>query len=398
METKRIEIGPKTILSVIGAVGACVLLLRLTPIVVVVIVAWFLVAAFGPVVDWLQMRGLSRGLAVAASWILALIAATLFAILTLPSLFDQVRSLVEHEPDIRNHLADTLSKTKLTQNFAQSLRDFKYDALTKQVGPQVLVASGRVLEFVGYTVSALFLAIYFMIDRDRLRGGLFALVPRDYHVRLARVLINLETIVGGYIRGQVLTSVLMAAFTFVLLLACGVPNPLALAAFAGAADVLPYIGAALAIAPCAAATAASRGLVQVLIVVGVMLAYQEFESRVIVPRVYGRVLRLPSSMVLLALLVGGVLGGVIGALLSLPVASALRMLFQEARTILPGERVEDSALRERDARAEREYHARAQDLAAEEAAAVAVEIAFGRLQEEGGRKAALDVPMTAAHH
>jgi predicted PurR-regulated permease PerM len=86
--------------------------------------------------------------------------------------------------------------------------------------------------------------------------SLFDQVPRRFHLRLSRTLINLETIVGGYIRGQAVTSGLMAVFTFGLLVACGVPNPLALAAFAGVADVLPYVGAALAIAPAVAATGA----------------------------------------------------------------------------------------------------------------------------------------------
>ena len=58
------------------------------------------------------------------------------------------------------------------------------------------------MEVVAYAVSAIFLALYIMIDRDRLRGGLFAVVPRTHHMRLSRVLVNLETIVGGYIRGQ----------------------------------------------------------------------------------------------------------------------------------------------------------------------------------------------------
>jgi predicted PurR-regulated permease PerM len=52
-----------------------------------------------------------------------------------------------------------------------------------------------------------------MVDRDRLHGGLYALVPRKHHMRLSHVLIKLELIVGGYIRGQLLTSGLMAAFT-----------------------------------------------------------------------------------------------------------------------------------------------------------------------------------------
>ena len=93
--------------------------------------------------------------------------------------------------------------------------------------------SMRVFEIAAYGASAIFLALYIMIDRDRLRGGLFAVVPRSHHIRLARVMMNLETIVGAYIRGQLITCLLIAVFSFVLLVACGVPNALALAVFCG---------------------------------------------------------------------------------------------------------------------------------------------------------------------
>jgi len=63
------------------------------------------------------------------------------------------------------------------------------------------------------------------------------------------VLLNLETIVGGYIRGQVITCALMTVFILVLLLVCGVPNALALAVLGGAMDVLPYLGPLLTIVP-----------------------------------------------------------------------------------------------------------------------------------------------------
>jgi predicted PurR-regulated permease PerM len=69
-------------------------------------------------------------------------------------------------------------------------------------------------------------------------------------------MMNLETIVGAYIRGQLVTCLLIAAFSFVLLVACGVPSALALAVFAGLADVLPYVGALLSIAPMVAAALA----------------------------------------------------------------------------------------------------------------------------------------------
>ena len=92
--------------------------------------------------------------------------------------------------------------------------------------------------------------------------------------------------------------------------------------FSAVADVLPYVGALLACGPAVLASV-PRGPGVVLAVLIALSVYQEFESRFIVPRVYGRVLRLPSSVVIIALLVGGKLLGVLGALLSLPVAAGI---------------------------------------------------------------------------
>jgi len=115
-----------------------------------------------------------------------------------------------------------------------------------------------------------------------------------------------------------------------------------------------------------------------------MLFYEEFESRVIIPRIYGRALRLPSSVILLALLMGGVLLGIVGALLALPVAAAVLMLVEELRVELPGqqEQAADLEVRERDDRGEEEYERRAAGLPAGLAAAIAVEITTDRHNEE----------------
>ncbi len=222
-----------------------------------------------------------------------------------------------------------------------------------------------------------------MIDRDRLRGGLFAVVPRSHHIRLSRIVMNLETIVGSYIRGQMLTSLLMSVFTFLLLTACGVENALALAVFAGLADVLPYIGPVLSVGP-AVLAALPRGPGVAIVVFVLMVAYEEFESRVLIPRIYGRALRLPSSVVLFALLAGGTLMGILGALLALPVAATLMMLVEELRVELPGEqeRPADRSLREGDDRAEEEYERRTHGVGAEQAAGIAAEISQDRRRED----------------
>jgi hypothetical protein len=166
----------------------------------------------------------------------------------------------------------------------------------------------------------------------------------------------------------------MAVFTFAVLTIAGVPNALALSIFAGVADVLPYIGALLACGP-AFAAALSQGMTVALIVLAILAAYQEFESRVIVPRIYGKVLRLPPATVMVALLVGGKLLGVLGALLALPIAAGIRMVIAELRVELPGEDVDDAELRAKDAAAEREFEMRAAGHPAVEAAGIATAIA-----------------------
>jgi len=128
--------------------------------------------------------------------------------------------------------------------------------------------------------------------------------------------------------------------------------------------------------------ALARGPVIVTVVLLIMLAYEEFESRVLVPRIYGRALRLPASVVLFALLAGGTLMGILGALLALPVAATVMMLIDELRVELPGQQAQDANEEQRigDERSRKSTSA-GRGVSAEQAAAIAVEIS-----DVGGRR------------
>jgi predicted PurR-regulated permease PerM len=276
---------------------------------------------------------------------------------------------------MQGKLAGMLEAHRLTEPIAGIVRNFTAaKAATIANANSAIAISLGVVVGVGYAAFAVVLAIYFISDFERMRGVLYALTPRRYHLRLARILLNLEPIVGGYMRGQVITSLAFSIFTFGLLYFCGVPNALVFAAFAGLMDVIPFIGGWLAMAPCVVA-ALSRGTGIATIIFLAMVGYQEFESRVLVPKVYGRALRLPSAVIIVALLVGGKLGGMIGALLALPLAAALRMLIEELRLELPGDDTDDSALKQRDAEAEQVYAKQSAGASPEEAGTVAIRIA-----------------------
>jgi predicted PurR-regulated permease PerM len=382
----RFELSPGTIILVVLVLVAGWMLLKLAPVLLVLVGALMLVGALNPIVEWFERHRFRRGAAIGVVFFLAVGLMGLGLFLTMPSLVAQVRGLIEHEPEIRGRVITYLEASPMTRALADELRDVQYGALLKDSRAALLAASVRAVEIVAYTVATIFLALYIMLDRDRLRGAAFALVPRNHHVRTSRVLLSLETIVGGYIRGQVITCILIGVFIFVLLLVCHVPNALALAAFGALMDVLPYIGALLTIVPIViAAYSVSPGIA--VVVFALLLLYEEFESRVLVPLVYGRALRLPSSVVFFSLLVGGTLGGIVGALLALPIASAVLMLLNELRVELPGEteQPKDIVERKKDEREEREYEQRTEDVPAVEASAVAVELARERKEKENGK-------------
>jgi predicted PurR-regulated permease PerM len=393
-----VELSVRTAIIVVGTLAAVWLFLQLWQILLVIVVALMIVGMLNPFVDRLEKRGVGRGYAIAGVFSVLFLLVGGFGALTLPKLVTQLADVVGDFPKVQARLVEMLEHQKLGAPFASSVRALNPSDLGRKAQELGFSYGPKVIEIAAYAATAFFLALYLMLDRDRMRGALFSLLPRSYHVRMSRVLMNLETIVGGYMRGQAFTSLLMAVFTFIVLTIAGVPNALALALFAGVADVLPYIGALLACGP-AFVAALSRGTTVALVVLVILGVYQEFESRVIVPRVYGKVLRLPPASVMIALLVGGKLLGILGALLALPIAAGIRMMIAELRVELPGEEVDDTALRAKDEKAEREFAARAAGHPAVEAAAIANEIAVERRENEAStteeeRRAATE-PLTS---
>ncbi len=374
MQQTQHDVSAYTLAKVAAAVGVVWLLTQLWPILLVIVGSLFLVGTLSPLVAALERRGIRRTWALVVVFLSLLLLVLGAGLVTLPALGRELLDLLQNAPQTQAHLAAALERNRLTAPLAETVRRFQPQSLFSRSPGQTLAYSRRALQSFGYTMSSIVLALYLLADRDRARGALYAWVPRSHHVRLARVLLNLETIVGGYIRGQIITSVAIGVFVLALLTICRVPNALALACFAGLTDVIPYVGGLLATAPAVFATMA-HGPGMALLVLAAMVLYQSFESRVLVPWIYGRVLRLPSAVVVIALLIGAELLGMVGALLALPVAAGIRMMIEELRVELPGDDSDDSERRARDARVERIYAARSAGAAPEEAAAVAVAIA-----------------------
>jgi predicted PurR-regulated permease PerM len=138
---------------------------------------------------------------------------------------------------------------------------------------------------------------------------------------MGQTTLEVSRVVTGYVQGQVLTSALFGLFAFAVLSLLHVPAAMPLALLAAVCDVVPVIGIILAtVPPVAIALSVSPGTA--LIVLALYALYHVLENYVIIPRVYGNRLRLSSLVVLVALIVGGELFGIAGALLALPLVAA----------------------------------------------------------------------------
>jgi predicted PurR-regulated permease PerM len=398
---RRFALSDNGILLALALVCGGWLAAQVWPVIVALIVALILVGTLIPAVRALQRLGLGRAGSLAMVFLALAAGLLLIGFVTIPALVDQVRQLADAAPGMQQKLAEQLDRSRLTLPIANAVRRAQLQEILVPSSKQALEYSSRAIEVVGWGLTTLALAFYILADPSSTQAALYAIVPRRFHIRLARIMLNLETIVGGYMRGQIITSVLMSLFAYVLLRACSVKNPLPLAVFAGITDVLPLIGGVLGAVPLVAA-ALPRGTVIVVVVVVAFVAYQELENRIIIPRVYGHVLRLPAWAITIALLIGAKLMGIVGALLSLPVAAGARMILEELRFELPGDGTVDHELRARDQRVENLYAKLAAETGPATSAEIAIEIADKVRKADaaelsgggGGAQKAAEVPVT----
>lgn len=305
------------------------LLVQLWPVVLLFVVSMMFAAAVSPPVEWLMRRGRSRTFSVLLVMFGVIWAVVVCALVVVPAVIEEGRHLVEQLPLLRSHASHLLGRAGAA-NLAEQVR---YGELSDLVGSGALAGAGRrVLNVFTATVTILVLTTYILLDARHIEQFVYWVTPSCYHLHIRHLTRALRRVVGGYILGQALTSGFIATFTFLTLLAVGVPNALALAVLAGIADLIPMIGVFIAVIP-ATLAALSVSIPKALIVAGALMFYQELENRILVQRIYGATLRLPAVVVLLSLLIGAELLGVAGALLSLPAASTLRVLIEYAHRV-----------------------------------------------------------------
>jgi len=321
----KVEVSYRGLIVVGLAILSLWALVQLWPLMLLVITAFIFMAALLPYVEWLCRRGLPRVVAVLLMLVAVLSIVGGLLSIVVPAVVDEFRDLRQNLPEDARLFEEFAADFGFdTENWDLEERAGDID-WTSLVSGRAAVDYGQKLVF-GFVsaFTVIVLSAYLLVDTRRLNAFLYRFVPPGREPDVEHFLQALNRVVGGYVRGQIITSLIIAVYTMAVLFVLGVPNAVAFGVLAGFADIIPLVGALISVVP-ATLAAFQESPTTAIIVLGALLAYQQFEDRFLVPRVYGQTLNLPALVVLVAVLAGGELLGIPGILLALPAAAAGRV-------------------------------------------------------------------------
>ena len=318
----KIEVSVRGLIIIALLLIAFWAITELWPVILLVLVSVILMLGLLPYVDAMVRMGLPRPAAVMVLLVAFLAAVILAFSLMVPAMVNELHDVRDNLPDSAREIEKLLDHFGIKVELQDRARNIDWDELIS--GRAAFDYGQRILTVGLSVITIVVITAYLLADTPRLGNFISQFIPRERKQDADVLFRALTRVVGGYLRGQAITSLSIAIFTFILLRFVGVPNALAFAVLAGFADVIPLIGALIAIVPPVAA-ALQQSSTHALIVLAALVAYQQFEDRVLVPRVYGRTLNLPPVIVLVAVLSGAELFGITGVLLALPLTAAGRV-------------------------------------------------------------------------
>jgi predicted PurR-regulated permease PerM len=319
-------------LGAVAVLAAAAAVYTTRAVLIRVLIALFVAVSLDPAVRRLTRWGMRRGLAVLVIFLIASGLVAAFMVSVIPAMVHQFEALVQDFPGYLASLQERSARFRaLSDRFHLTgrIQDLLAD-LPGQLGGGLLGFTRRLFGALFSTLTVVVLTIYFMADLPRLRHGVMRLFPRAHRAQFGRIADVMVDKVGAYMIGNLLISLAAGLASFAVFSALGVPFAVPLALAVALCDLIPMIGATLgALIGVLAALLTTELWPTTVVVVIFFVAYQQLENYLIAPRILRHTVSLSAAAVLLAALIGGTVLGLVGALMAIPVAAALKVVLAE---------------------------------------------------------------------
>jgi putative permease len=328
---------PRELFPLIALCLLIVLLLFFGGAAHIVIVAALLSYILDPVVTLLESRGISRGLAAFIVIITILGSIVVAGVVVVPLVFEQIKSLQSGESSAKataslQQLQDGIRGLLAPVGLGEFNLFEKIDGFKKELGEKVLeFMMGDFIELIITAVTIPFMMFFLMKDGRDLKKGFIELVPNRYFEFVMDLLYKMDTQLGNYLRSQFIDAMVFGVLSTIALWILDVPYFLFIGAFAGFANLIPYVGPLAGMLPAFAVSVMNTGTmssgVQVIIAYVILKMLDDF---LVQPLLVSRGVELHPLFVLVAIMVGGGLFGILGMLLAVPAAGFLKVAFRES--------------------------------------------------------------------
>jgi predicted PurR-regulated permease PerM len=340
-------VSPRVVVMIVAAVVVGILLWLARDAVRPFVVGLLVVYLLDPPVRWLARRGVRRSLAILIVYVLAVLVFVEFLNLTLTPLINEIVRLLQDLPGLAQQLqaqADRLAEVYDRLAIPDAVRQWidSMIASISQGGPgggpvfdptDLLPVLTGLTSIVGGLFAYIILPVwvfYVLKDRVALTKQFDRSLPADWRFDVWAVMRIIRRDFGQWIRGQLVLGVTVGVFTFAgLLILSAFVHPvfgryaILLSVTAGILELLPIIGPIISAVP-AVLLAATAGLEPVIAALILYTLVQQVENNVFVPKIQGDAIELHPALVMFAIVIGGSLAGLLGAILALPVAAAMR--------------------------------------------------------------------------
>jgi predicted PurR-regulated permease PerM len=251
--------------------------------------------------------------------------------LAIPPLVNEVNDLVKLAPHYLqelNNRSSFLGHLNKHYHLVSHLKSALTHGGVGSIASGVLGAGKLVVGVVGAVLIVVVLTIYFLAEMPRVTKTVYRLVPHSRRARAGLLIDEMFARVGGYVLGNVITSVIAGVGTLIWLEIFGIPYPLLLSVFVGFLDLIPIVGSTVG------------GIIVSLVALTVSLpvaiataifyvVYRNLEDYLITPRVMNRTVKVSGLVTVIAVVIGGALLGIIGALVAIPIAAGIKLVLEE---------------------------------------------------------------------
>jgi predicted PurR-regulated permease PerM len=323
----------------LGVAAFVWVVLRSERVLVWTLVSLLLAMALNPAVERMQRAGVRRrGAATAVVYLLVSAVIAGIGALVLPTLIQQVGDLVDALPGYvreltagRGPLGFLESKYHVVEHVEKAVSGGGSGAASLAGGASAALDVTRsVITFLAAVVTITFMTLFMLLEGPRWVDRGIELLPEGRRPQWRSIADDIYRMVGRYVTGNLLISLIAGTVTTIVLLALGVPFALALGLLVALLDLIPLAGATLA-AVVVTLVALTDSATSAIIVLAFFVVYQQVENHLLQPLIYGRTIELSPLAILLSVLIGAEVAGIVGALVAIPVGGTLQILLDQWR-------------------------------------------------------------------